>query len=151
MQLKLLTKTSLDMHTRKRGYSRDYRRKHPALWDGRHQAYSLNPCAMQSMTPLAVLGAVHLDRITDLSWSADGLMLAASSYDGFCRWRPSGLVHGSAETCSSQPRPARSGGLVHSQCRRHQLQAWAVWDAANPGRLTAAICPARCSAAPHSA
>lgn len=35
--------------------------------------------------PLAVLGNVHLDRITDLSWSADGLMLAASSYDGFCR------------------------------------------------------------------
>ena len=60
---------------------------------------------MQSMTPLAVLGAVHLERITDLSWSADGLMLAASSYDGFCRWPPSGLVHVRAETCSSQIRP----------------------------------------------
>lgn len=39
----------------------------------------------QMVMPLALLGALHLDRITDLAWSTDGQLLAVSSYDGFCR------------------------------------------------------------------
>ena len=41
---------------------------------------------VQAVMPLAMLGALHYDRITDLAWSTDGRFLAASSYDGFCRW-----------------------------------------------------------------
>ncbi|KAK9809784.1 hypothetical protein WJX73_006467 [Symbiochloris irregularis] len=38
----------------------------------------------QMVMPLAFLGSLHLDRITDLAWSTDGQLLAVSSYDGFC-------------------------------------------------------------------
>ncbi|KAK9843501.1 hypothetical protein WJX81_006208 [Elliptochloris bilobata] len=34
--------------------------------------------------PLALLGALHPEPITDLAWSRDGRFLAASSYDGYC-------------------------------------------------------------------
>ena len=40
---------------------------------------------LQQAAPLAMLGALHLDRITDVAWSCDGRLLAAASYDGFCR------------------------------------------------------------------
>lgn len=40
---------------------------------------------LQKATPLAVLGALHFEAITDLAWSYDGAYLAISSYDGFCR------------------------------------------------------------------
>ena len=40
---------------------------------------------LQKATPLAVLGALHFEAITDLAWSSDGSYLAISSYDGFCR------------------------------------------------------------------
>ncbi|KAL3151977.1 hypothetical protein ABBQ32_001100 [Trebouxia sp. C0010 RCD-2024] len=38
----------------------------------------------EKATPLAVLGALHFEAITDLAWSCDGAYLAVSSYDGFC-------------------------------------------------------------------
>ena len=41
--------------------------------------------ALQKPTPLAVLGALHFEVITDLAWSPDGSFLAISSYDGYCR------------------------------------------------------------------
>ncbi|GAB4818954.1 hypothetical protein N2152v2_006000 [Parachlorella kessleri] len=37
-----------------------------------------------SLLPLAVLGQLHYDSITDLAWSADGRMLAVSSRDCYC-------------------------------------------------------------------
>ena len=41
---------------------------------------------MQSAAPLAVLGALHFEAITDLAWSCDGSLLAIASYDGYCRY-----------------------------------------------------------------
>ena len=41
---------------------------------------------LQRATPLAVLGALHFEAITDLAWSSDGAFLAVSSYDGYCRY-----------------------------------------------------------------
>ena len=40
---------------------------------------------VQMAMPLAMLGSLHFDLITDLAWSTDGRLLAVSSYDGFCR------------------------------------------------------------------
>lgn len=40
--------------------------------------------------PLAVLGHLHYDSITDLAWSSDGQYLAVSSRDCYCRWVPAG-------------------------------------------------------------
>ena len=40
----------------------------------------------QSPLPLAVLGHLHYDSITDLAWSSDGQYLAVSSRDCYCRW-----------------------------------------------------------------
>lgn len=40
---------------------------------------------LQSATPLAVLGALHFEAITDLAWSCDGSLLVIASYDGYCR------------------------------------------------------------------
>ena len=40
----------------------------------------------QSVLPLAVLGQLHYDSITDLAWSSDGQFLAVSSRDCYCRW-----------------------------------------------------------------
>ena len=42
--------------------------------------------SMQSGTPLAVLGALHFEAITDLAWSCDGSLLVIASYDGYCRY-----------------------------------------------------------------
>lgn len=39
----------------------------------------------QSPLPLAVLGHLHYDAITDLAWSSDGQFLAVSSRDCYCR------------------------------------------------------------------
>ncbi|CAG4949644.1 unnamed protein product [Colias eurytheme] len=38
----------------------------------------------QQATPIALISNVHYTRLTDLSWSSDGLVLVASSTDGFC-------------------------------------------------------------------
>ncbi|KAK9828964.1 hypothetical protein WJX72_003084 [[Myrmecia] bisecta] len=38
----------------------------------------------QSSVPLAVIGALHYDAITDVAWAPDGRMLAVSSRDGYC-------------------------------------------------------------------
>lgn len=38
----------------------------------------------QQMAPFAHLQKIHYTRLTDLAWSGDGLILAASSTDGFC-------------------------------------------------------------------
>ncbi|CAG9785870.1 unnamed protein product [Diatraea saccharalis] len=38
----------------------------------------------QQATPLAVISNIHYTRLTDLTWSSDGLRLVASSTDGFC-------------------------------------------------------------------
>ncbi|CAG9861270.1 unnamed protein product [Phyllotreta striolata] len=38
----------------------------------------------QQVKPFAKLSNIHYTRITDLSWSSDGLLLIASSTDGFC-------------------------------------------------------------------
>ncbi|XP_045768940.1 chromatin assembly factor 1 subunit B [Maniola jurtina] len=38
----------------------------------------------QQRTPLAVVTNMHYTRLTDLTWSPDGLLLVASSTDGFC-------------------------------------------------------------------
>lgn len=43
-------------------------------------------CFLQSVTPLVVLGGLHLEVITDLAWSPDGRHLAVSSYDCYCRF-----------------------------------------------------------------
>ena len=59
--------------------------------------------AAQSPTPLAVLGAIHLERVTDLSWSRDGSMLAASSYDGFVRWEHLAHLLSSSAICPLNP------------------------------------------------
>lgn len=40
----------------------------------------------QSVLPLAVLGHLHYDSITDLAWSSDSQYLAVSSRDCYCRW-----------------------------------------------------------------
>lgn len=40
----------------------------------------------QSVLPLAVLGQLHYESITDLAWSSDGQYLAVSSRDCYCRW-----------------------------------------------------------------
>ena len=37
-----------------------------------------------SLKPLAFLGALHPEPITDVAWSCDGRFLAVSSYDGYC-------------------------------------------------------------------
>ena len=41
--------------------------------------------SLQAALPLAILGGLHLEQITDLAWSPDGLTLIISSYDGYCR------------------------------------------------------------------
>lgn len=41
--------------------------------------------SVQQPTPIAVLGALHFEAVTDLAWSCDGSFLAISSYDGYCR------------------------------------------------------------------
>ena len=41
---------------------------------------------LQTPTPLAILGSLHFEAITDLAWSCNGAFLAISSYDGFCRY-----------------------------------------------------------------
>ncbi len=38
----------------------------------------------QGMQAVAVVAALHLAPITDLAWSCDGAILAASSKDGYC-------------------------------------------------------------------
>ncbi|XP_025419613.1 chromatin assembly factor 1 subunit B [Sipha flava] len=38
----------------------------------------------QHAAPFAYIGDIHYTRLTDLSWSADGLLLIVSSSDGFC-------------------------------------------------------------------
>ncbi|DBB16492.1 hypothetical protein WJX82_009453 [Trebouxia sp. C0006] len=38
----------------------------------------------QQPTPIAVLGSLHFEAVTDLAWSCDGAFLAISSYDGYC-------------------------------------------------------------------
>lgn len=38
----------------------------------------------QQVAPFAHLRKIHYTRITDLAWSSDGLLLVASSTDGFC-------------------------------------------------------------------
>ncbi|XP_018318625.1 chromatin assembly factor 1 subunit B isoform X1 [Agrilus planipennis] len=38
----------------------------------------------QQMTPFAILQKIHYTRLTDLTWSANGTLLIASSTDGFC-------------------------------------------------------------------
>ncbi|XP_052739417.1 chromatin assembly factor 1 subunit B [Bicyclus anynana] len=38
----------------------------------------------QQRTPLALVTNMHYTRLTDLTWSPDGLILVASSTDGFC-------------------------------------------------------------------
>lgn len=38
----------------------------------------------QQLTPFAYFQKIHYTRITDISWSSDGLLLIASSTDGFC-------------------------------------------------------------------
>uniref|UniRef100_A0A1Y1LVS8 CAF1B/HIR1 beta-propeller domain-containing protein n=1 Tax=Photinus pyralis TaxID=7054 RepID=A0A1Y1LVS8_PHOPY len=38
----------------------------------------------QQVAPFAHLRRIHYTRITDLAWSSDGLLLVASSTDGFC-------------------------------------------------------------------
>ncbi len=40
---------------------------------------------VQQSTPIAVLGSLHFEAVTDLAWSCDGAFLAISSYDGYCR------------------------------------------------------------------
>ena len=40
---------------------------------------------VQQPTPIAVLGSLHFEAVTDLAWSCDGAFLAISSYDGYCR------------------------------------------------------------------
>lgn len=47
-----------------------------------------------SLLPLAVLGHLHYDSITDLAWSADGSLLAISSRDCYCRWGKRGRGRG---------------------------------------------------------
>ena len=39
----------------------------------------------QGALPLAVLGHLHYDSITDLAWSSDGQYLAVASRDCYCR------------------------------------------------------------------
>ncbi len=41
--------------------------------------------SVQQPTPIAVLGSLHFEAVTDLAWSCDGAFLAISSYDGYCR------------------------------------------------------------------
>ncbi|KAL6747735.1 WD40-repeat-containing domain protein [Haematococcus lacustris] len=38
----------------------------------------------QSLTPLVLLGGLHMAACTDLAWSCDGRRLAVSSQDGYC-------------------------------------------------------------------
>lgn len=38
----------------------------------------------QQLTPFAVISNIHYTRLTDLTWSQDGLVLVVSSTDGFC-------------------------------------------------------------------
>jgi hypothetical protein len=59
---------------------------HPPL--PRRQVATLDSVALydtQSALPLALLGHLHYDSITDLAWSPDGRFLAVSSRDCYCR------------------------------------------------------------------
>ncbi len=56
----------------------------------------------QSALPLAVLGHLHYDSITDLAWSSDGQYLAISSRDCYCRWAAGLAVGRPGSAC--QPR-----------------------------------------------
>lgn len=38
----------------------------------------------EQSTPFAVISNIHYTRLTDISWSSDGKILAVSSTDGFC-------------------------------------------------------------------
>lgn len=38
----------------------------------------------QGMAAVGVVGALHMDVITDIAWSCDGGALAVSSRDGYC-------------------------------------------------------------------
>ena len=40
----------------------------------------------QSTRPIAFLGNLHYSFLSDISWSADGLLLMMSSQDGFCTY-----------------------------------------------------------------
>ena len=53
----------------------------------------------QSALPLAVLGHLHYDSITDLAWSSDGQYLAISSRDCYCRCAAQGVVPELARAC----------------------------------------------------
>ena len=57
---------------------------------------------LQSMTPIAVLGALHYAPIVDLAWSPDGAFLAMASMDGYCRCnRSSHWLAGSSSAAHS--------------------------------------------------
>lgn len=38
----------------------------------------------QQMTPFAIISNIHYTRLTDVTWSSDGRLIAVSSTDGFC-------------------------------------------------------------------
>jgi chromatin assembly factor 1 subunit B len=38
----------------------------------------------ESSEPLAVIGNIHCTRLTDITWSNDGMVILVSSTDGFC-------------------------------------------------------------------
>lgn len=63
----------------------------------------------QAAFPLAILGGLHLEQITDLAWSLDGNTLAISSYDSYCRSVLPGCQSGVLWCRSRRPSPWRHG------------------------------------------
>lgn len=60
----------------------------------------------QSVLPLAVLGHLHYDSITDLAWSSDGQYLAVSSRDCYCRWVGRAWMGGGGFREAQEPKAA---------------------------------------------
>ena len=88
----------------------------------------------ESLLPLAVLGHLHYDSITDLAWSSDGRLLAVSSRDCYCRWAR-GSRRGGAK--SAHPGLCIQPGLVTAGLQ--QNSASAAWQGgARPTPLGAA-------------
>lgn len=99
----------------------------PLMRGGRSLRQALYDAAAGGL-PLALMGALHPEPITDLAWSRDGRFLAVASYDGYCR-RGRRCVQTLARPPAAAHRPAASpprslpGASAPAPCAAVRTQA----------------------------